>query len=68
MCCVTADIPARRTMSGKAARALSPTGHVWTADNIGNALAGREVARHLRELGLAAGGPKPLAKANRHAS
>ncbi len=63
--CVTADIPLAARCLGKAARALAPTGHVWTADNIGNALAGREVARHLRELGRAAGGPKPLAKADR---
>jgi uncharacterized protein YaiI (UPF0178 family) len=63
--CVTSDIPLASRCLGKAARALSPAGHVWTADNIGNALAGREVARHLRELGLTGGGPKPLAKAGR---
>lgn len=63
--CVTADIPlASRCLAAKA-RSLSPSGHVWTGDNIGNALAGREVARHLRELGLAGGGPKPLTKQDR---
>ncbi len=63
--CVTADIPLAARCLGKSARALSPTGHVWTGDNIGGALAGREVARHLRELGLGGGGPKPLAKSDR---
>ena len=40
-------------------------GKVWTADNIGGALAGREVARHMREMGLATGGPSALTKADR---
>ncbi|MGC1347257.1 MAG: DUF188 domain-containing protein, partial [Methyloceanibacter sp.] len=47
------------------ARALAPSGRVWTSDNIGNALAGREVSRHLRELGVATGGPAPLSKQDR---
>ena len=42
-----------------------PTGKVWTSDNIGNALAGREMSRHLRELGVAGGGPAPFDKADR---
>ena len=63
--CVTADIPLAARCLAKTARALSPTGKPWTGDNIGNALAGREVARHLREIGLKAGGPPPLSKADR---
>ena len=63
--CVTADIPLAARCLAKAARALSPTGKPWTGDNIGNALAGREVARHLREIGLKAGGPPPLTRADR---
>jgi uncharacterized protein YaiI (UPF0178 family) len=63
--CVTADIPlASRCLAAKA-RALSPTGHLWTEANIGNALAGREIARHRREIGMAGGGPKPLSPADR---
>ena len=63
--CVTADIPlAARCLRG-GARALSPTGRVWSEDNIGNALAGREIARHRRETGLSGGGPPPLAPADR---
>ena len=63
--CVTADIPLAARCLAKSARALSPTGRLWTGDNIGNALAGREVARHLREIGLKTGGPAPLTKADR---
>jgi uncharacterized protein YaiI (UPF0178 family) len=63
--CVTADIPlASRCLAAKA-RALSATGRPWTADNIGNALAGRDVARHMREIGLSTGGPAPLTRADR---
>ncbi len=63
--CVTADIPLAARCLAKGARALSHTGRLWTEDNIGNALAGREVARHLREMGLGGGGPPPLTKADR---
>ncbi len=47
------------------ARALSPTGKIWTPDNIGNALAGRALSQHLRDIGVATGGPAPLTKADR---
>ena len=63
--CVTSDIPLAARCLAKAARAVAPSGHVWTADNIGSALAGREVARYLREIGAATSGPPPMAKAAR---
>lgn len=63
--CVTADIPLASRCLAKGARAVAPIGKHWTSDNIGNALAGREVARHMRELGLATGGPAPLTRADR---
>ena len=63
--CVTADIPLASRCLAKHARALSHTGKHWTGDNIGNALAGREVARHLREIGAGGGGPAPLTKSDR---
>lgn len=63
--CVTSDIPLASRCLAKSARALSPNGHVWTPDNIGNALAGREMSRHLREIGVATGGPSPLTKQDR---
>jgi hypothetical protein len=60
--CVTSDIPLASRCLKKGARAVSPTGKHWTEANIGNALAGREIARHLRELGANTRGPTPLAK------
>jgi uncharacterized protein YaiI (UPF0178 family) len=44
---------------------LSSNGKIWTPDNIGNALAGREVGRYLREMGLNTGGPAALTKQDR---
>jgi uncharacterized protein YaiI (UPF0178 family) len=63
--CVTADIPLAARCLGKGARAVAPTGRQWTQDNIGNALAGREVAQHMREIGLRTGGPAALTRADR---
>lgn len=50
--CVTADIPLASRCLKAGARAVAPGGTVWNEDNIGQALAGREVSRHLRELGV----------------
>lgn len=63
--CVTSDIPLAARCLSKGARALAPNGKAWTKDNIGHALAGRELARHLRETGLPGGGPPPFNKADR---
>src|SRR5271156_1999100 len=49
--CVTSDIPLSSRCLKKGARVVSPTGKRWTGANIGNALAGRDIARHLREPG-----------------
>ena len=64
-CCVTSDIPLAARCLAAGARAISSTGHIWTGDNIGSALAGRELSRHLRELGVGGGGPPPLTKAEK---
>jgi uncharacterized protein YaiI (UPF0178 family) len=63
--CVTGDIPLAARCLAKGARALASDGHIWTEANIGSALAGREVSRHLRELGLTSGGGKPMTKTGR---
>jgi hypothetical protein len=63
--CVTSDIPLASRCLKKGARVVSPTGKQWTEANIGNALAGREIARHLRELGATTRGPAPLTKKDR---
>jgi uncharacterized protein len=62
---VTSHIPLASPSLKKGARVVSPTGKQWTQANIGNALVGREIARHLRELGTNTGGPAPLTKKDR---
>jgi uncharacterized protein len=63
--CVTSDIPLASRCLKQGARVVSPTGKHWTEANIGNALAGREIARHLRELGANTGGPASMTKQDR---
>ena len=63
--CVTSDIPLASRCLKKGARVVSPTGKQFTQVNIGNALAGREIARHLRELGINTRGPSPVTKKDR---
>lgn len=63
--CVTGDIPLASRCLKKNARVVAPDGRQFTEANIGNALAGRELARHLRELGAGGKGPPPFAKADR---
>ena len=63
--CVTSDIPLASRCLKKGGRVVSPTGKQWTEANIGNALAGRDIARHLRELGENTRGQAPLTKQDR---
>jgi hypothetical protein len=63
--CVTSDIPLASRCLKKGGRVVSPTGKQWTEANIGNALAGREIAQHLRELGTTTRGPAPMTKRDR---
>lgn len=63
--CVTSDIPLASRCLAKGAGVVPPNGRPFTAANIGNALAGRELSRHLRELGVGGDGPPPLAKQDR---
>jgi hypothetical protein len=63
---LTADIPLAARCLAAGAFALSFRGVPWTTDNIGSALAGRELARHLRELG-GGGGPAPMTARDRSA-
>jgi uncharacterized protein len=63
--CVTSDVPLASRCLVKEARVLAPNGREWTEANIGGALAGRELARHLRELGVTTRGPAALTKADR---
>ena len=63
--CVTGDIPLASRCLEKGARVVPPNGRPFTEANIASALAGREIARHLRELGEGGRGPPPFAKADR---
>jgi uncharacterized protein YaiI (UPF0178 family) len=63
--CVTQDIPLAARCLEKGARALNAKGHRWTLENIGNALAGRAVAEHLRSTGARTGGPSGMTPADR---
>ena len=63
--CATADIPLAARCLAKGAKAIAHNGKPWTTDNIGGALAGREIGRHLRELGVATGGPPSFARQDR---
>jgi uncharacterized protein YaiI (UPF0178 family) len=63
--CVTADIPLASRCLEKGARVVPPNGKPFTEANISSALAGREIARHLREISGVSRGPPPFSKADR---
>lgn len=63
--CVTGDIPLAKRCLDRGARALGNTGQPWTMDNIGSALAGREIARYRRETNAGGGGHAPIGRADR---
>jgi uncharacterized protein YaiI (UPF0178 family) len=54
--CITADILLAARCLEKGARVITHKGHEFTPENIGTAVAGRDLARHLRELGTGGGG------------
>ena len=62
---VTADIPLAGQCLKKGARVLGPGGKPFTEDNIGSALATRELLSGLRDLGEIGGGPPPFSKRDR---
>ena len=63
--CVTSDIPLAARCLAKGARAIASYGKVWTDDNIGSALVGREIGYAMREAGHTTRGPAPMTKADR---
>lgn len=62
---ITADIPLAARCLEKAAYALGPTGKPFTQENIGSALATRDLLSALRDFGEVLGGPPPFAKRDR---
>jgi len=61
---ITADIPLAARCLKLGARVLGPSGKPFTADNIGNALATRELMADLRAYGVG-GGPPPFGPKDR---
>lgn len=62
---VTADIPLASRSLKAGARVVDPKGREFTDDSIGSQLAGREISRHMREVGLDTKGPAPMDKKDR---
>src|SRR5436189_1061174 len=62
---VTADIPLAARCLAKGARVLDPKGHPFTDNQIGAALATRELLEGLRHTGAVTGGPAPMTPKDR---
>jgi uncharacterized protein len=62
---VTSDILLADRCVKKSVRVLSPTGVEFTSDNIGSAVASRELMRDLRDMGEVFGGPAPMDRKSR---
>ena len=62
---VTDDIILASRCLEKGARSLSPRGRIFSPENIGEALATRELMADLREAGTVTGGPAPFEKRDR---
>ena len=62
---VTADIPLASRCLEKGARVLGTSGRPFTEDNIGGAVATRDLLAELRGAGEITGGPPPLTKGDR---
>jgi hypothetical protein len=62
---VTADIPLAARCLDKGARVLGPKGHPFTDNDIGSALALRELMDELRQGGAVTGGPAPMTAKDR---
>ena len=62
---ITGDIPLASRCLENGARAIGLTGRPFTPDNIGEALATRQLLSQLRDQGIMMGGPAPFAKRDR---
>lgn len=59
---ITADILLADRCVKKKARVLGPKGVEFTEDNVGSAVANRELMQNLRHMGEMRGGPAPMDK------
>jgi hypothetical protein len=64
---ITADIPLASRCLQKGASVLGPSGRPFTEDNIGDAVATRDLLTELRSGGEITGGPAPLSQRDRSA-
>ncbi|NQT73714.1 MAG: YaiI/YqxD family protein, partial [Chloroflexi bacterium] len=62
---VTTDIPLASRCLKEGARVIGPTGKPFTENNIGQAVATRDLLSELRGAGEITGGPPPLKKRDR---
>lgn len=62
---ITTDIPLAARLIAKGVRVLGPRGKEFTEDQIGDALAKREILSQFREMGEDTGGPPPMRPADR---
>jgi uncharacterized protein YaiI (UPF0178 family) len=59
---ITTDILLADRCVKKQIRVISPKGEEFTEDNVGSAVAGRELMQNLRHMGEMRGGPAPMDK------
>jgi uncharacterized protein YaiI (UPF0178 family) len=59
---ITADILLANRCVQKGARVLGPKGVEFSEDNVGDAVANRELMQNLRHMGEMRGGPAPMDK------
>ncbi|TQV88166.1 YaiI/YqxD family protein [Aliikangiella coralliicola] len=62
---ITSDIPLAAEVIEKGARALSPRGELFSADNIKSRLNIRDFMDTMRASGIDTGGPPPLSQSDR---
>lgn len=62
---ITSDILLADRCIKKKARVLGPKGHEFTEDNIGSAIASRDLLQNLRHMGEKTGGPASMQKQDR---
>lgn len=62
---ITGGIPLAARCLDRGARVLGHTGRPFTPENVGDALANRQLLKQLREQGIMLGGPPPFAAKDR---
>ena len=62
---ITGDIPLAARCLDEGARVLGHKGKPFTEENVGEALASRQLLKQLRDQGIMMGGPPPFAKKDR---